>query len=143
MSNGLTGNYDVVVEVNVAAVNRLLASVHQKGADPEASPKFLHSLLARVGDIPKFPQFEIAEIFLREHFGAGVLDHPELWQNALPTLEEHVRDAQESLRKIGRDLSEIDVSPAPSGAFSEAFEARPGSKSGHRPSLYRTAPPRR
>jgi peroxiredoxin len=123
MSNGLTGDYDAVVEISVATVNRLVATVHQKVAlDPEASPKLLHSFVARVGDTPKFAQYELAETFLREYFGANVLNHSDLWQDALPTLEEHVRNAQESLRQIGRDLSEIDGLPAPSGGFSEAFE---------------------
>jgi hypothetical protein len=66
MPNQLTGFFDVVVEVRVAAVNRILATLHQMGADKEASPKFLHSLAARVGDVPKHPTFELAEAFLQD-----------------------------------------------------------------------------
>lgn len=53
MSNGLTGEYDVVVEVGVGTVNRLLATVHQNSASDDASPRFLHSLTARVGYTPQ------------------------------------------------------------------------------------------
>jgi hypothetical protein len=74
-----TNRLDVVVEISLATVNRLLATVNQKGDgpnksnDPKESFKFPHSLVAQVGDIPKFPQFEIAEFFLRAYFGADIL----------------------------------------------------------------------
>ena len=46
MANNLTGDFDVVAEFAVLAVNRLLAGMHQTG-------RFLHSISARVDDNPQ------------------------------------------------------------------------------------------
>jgi hypothetical protein len=45
MANNLTGDFDVVAEFAVLAVDRLLAAMHQTG-------RFLHSISARVDDNP-------------------------------------------------------------------------------------------
>jgi len=46
MANNLTGDFDVVAEFAVLAVDRLLAAMHQTG-------RFLHSISARVDDNPR------------------------------------------------------------------------------------------
>ncbi|MGC2769613.1 MAG: hypothetical protein WB607_29225, partial [Candidatus Acidiferrum sp.] len=46
MANNLTGDFDVVAEFAVLAVNRFLAGMHQTG-------RFLHSISARVDDNPR------------------------------------------------------------------------------------------
>jgi len=46
VANNLTGDFDVVAEFAVLAVNRLLAGMHQTG-------RFLHSISARVDDNPQ------------------------------------------------------------------------------------------
>jgi hypothetical protein len=45
MSSDLTGDYDVVVEFSVEAVNRVLAAMH-------SGNRFPHSLSVRVDDSP-------------------------------------------------------------------------------------------
>lgn len=45
MANDLTGDFDVVAEFGVLAINRLLAGMHQTG-------RFLHSISGRVDDNP-------------------------------------------------------------------------------------------
>ena len=50
MPNKLTGDFDAVVQLRTDALNRLLATLHQNGASPDASPSFPHSFSIRVGD---------------------------------------------------------------------------------------------
>ncbi len=52
MSNTLTGDYDAVLLVSVAKINGILATLHQNGADPDASPVSPHSEKTRIGDQP-------------------------------------------------------------------------------------------
>ncbi len=52
MANNLTGAFDAVVEVRLAPLNAILASVHQRGAWKNVSPTFPHSLAIRIGDAP-------------------------------------------------------------------------------------------
>ncbi|HEX6575869.1 MAG TPA: hypothetical protein VF042_12945 [Gemmatimonadaceae bacterium] len=50
MANPLTGDFEAVLQVSGATVNRLLASMHQNaGANPD-TPTFPHSMQMRVGD---------------------------------------------------------------------------------------------
>ena len=50
MANPLTGDFEAVLQVSGATVNRLLASMHQNaGANPD-TPSFPHSMGMRVGD---------------------------------------------------------------------------------------------
>jgi peroxiredoxin len=121
MSNGLTGYYDVVVEVEVGAVNRLLATVHQNSASEDASPKFIHSRVARVGSKPALSQFELAETFLQEYFAIGSIDSADISQSILTEVQHNVAAAQAAVRKLGRDLSQAVASPAPSGTAAEAL----------------------
>lgn len=51
MANHLTGDYDAVLLVRVTKVNAILATLHQNGADEDATPTFLHSATARVGGL--------------------------------------------------------------------------------------------
>ncbi len=60
MANALTGGFDAVLQVRVEAVNRILATLHQRGASKDASPSFLHSVATRVGDPPEVSQAEWA-----------------------------------------------------------------------------------
>ena len=46
MANNLTGDFDVVAEFAILAVDRLLAGMHQTG-------RFLHSISVRVDDNPR------------------------------------------------------------------------------------------
>ena len=53
MSNSLTGDFDVVVEIAVPIVNRVLASQHQAALYPQhEGPTYLHSFVVRVNDVP-------------------------------------------------------------------------------------------
>jgi peroxiredoxin len=52
MANNLTGAFDAVVEVRLAPLNALAASVHQRGAWKGVSPTFPHSFAVRIGDDP-------------------------------------------------------------------------------------------
>ena len=52
MSNNLTGDYDAVLLVSVTKINGILATLHQNGADPDASPVSPHSEKTRIGDPP-------------------------------------------------------------------------------------------
>jgi hypothetical protein len=107
MSNVLTGDYDAVVEVDVGVVNYILGTLHQKGASEDASPSFLHSFTTRVGDVPKVPKFELAEVFLVQNFGAEAGDIREIPQDVL-------EDVQEDLLQLRRDLSRV-LDPSDSG----------------------------
>jgi thiol-disulfide isomerase/thioredoxin len=53
MANNLTGDFDAVLLIRVKKINALLATLHQNGADEDASPTFPHSVTTRVGDQPK------------------------------------------------------------------------------------------
>jgi peroxiredoxin len=66
MSNALTGDADAVAEVSLAAINRIVASVHARGRSAKAlsekvapakgSLSLLHSMRIRIGIIPKPPK---------------------------------------------------------------------------------------
>ncbi len=53
MPNALTGDFDAVLLIRVARINALLATLHQNGADEDASPTFPHSVRLRIGDPPR------------------------------------------------------------------------------------------
>jgi hypothetical protein len=121
MSNGHTGDYDVVVEVGIGTVNRLLATLHQKGLSEEASPKFLHSLTARVGSIPKRVQFELAEAVLGEYFGGGGLDSGTTTDDVLSNVQNDAVAAQAALTKLERNLAGVGIPAAAGGSLAEAL----------------------
>ena len=51
MANLLTGDYDAVLQVSEATINRLLASMHQNGWRNPNTPSFPHSVGIRLGDV--------------------------------------------------------------------------------------------
>jgi peroxiredoxin len=105
MSNGLTGDYEVAVEVSVAAVNRILATLHQQGMYKEASPKFLHSITARVGEVPKSPKFELLETFLAEALGADGGDLHTRTLESLSAAQGSLLEMQKALTQVTDNLS--------------------------------------
>jgi hypothetical protein len=50
MANALTGDFDAVLQVSGAVINRLLASMHQNHGVKEDLPTFPHSVGLRIGD---------------------------------------------------------------------------------------------
>jgi AhpC/TSA family len=106
MPNGLTGDFEAAVEVSVDAVNRILATLHQAGASEEASPKFLHSITARVGDLPKQPSFDLAEAFLQAIFGAETGDIFKLPEEVLVNAQRDLVDVQRTVFKVTQELSQ-------------------------------------
>ena len=50
MSNPLTGDFEAVLQVSGATVNRLLASMHQDTAANKKTPSFPHGVWIRIGD---------------------------------------------------------------------------------------------
>ncbi len=50
MANPLTGDFEAVLQVSGATVNRLMASIHQNGGAKTTLPGFTHGTTIRVGD---------------------------------------------------------------------------------------------
>ncbi len=61
MANNLTGDYEAVLLIRVLKINGLLATLHQKGADEDASPTFPHSETVRVGDPPTITRPDLGQ----------------------------------------------------------------------------------
>jgi peroxiredoxin len=61
MPNHLTGSYDAVLQIRARAINAILATLHQDGAQEDASPVLQHGVTMRVGDPPPFdhPDFGV------------------------------------------------------------------------------------
>lgn len=53
MPNPLTGDFDAVVQVSDATVDRLLASMHQNDGNDAGLPTLPHRMVARIGDQPQ------------------------------------------------------------------------------------------
>jgi hypothetical protein len=69
VANELTGDFDVVAEFSLPAVNRLLAAMH-------AVKRFPHSLALRVDDIPRPPDRVRPSVFeILDAVGDAVVDH--------------------------------------------------------------------
>src|SRR5215471_11853803 len=68
MANSLTGDFDVVAEFSLPAVNRILAAMHQ-------CQRFLHSISVRIDDNPHpdQPGFPTA-IGVVDSFGEAIAD---------------------------------------------------------------------
>src|SRR5262245_47582687 len=109
MSNGLTGDFEAALEVRIEALNRILATVHQKGAE-DASPKFLHSLTARVGDVPKHPKFELAEAFVLQNFGEAIEDVSTLPDDLLQGVQKDLLGIRRTLLTTAKSIGAIDAS---------------------------------
>ena len=112
MANPLTGDYDVVVEIAVGAIDRILATAHQQSASEAASPQFPYSLTARVGDRPKIVQFELAEAMLEEYFGHGKVDIGSLSDDVLAELQDQVAVAKTTRRKLA-DIADPSAATGP------------------------------
>ena len=121
MSNGLTGDYDVVVEVGVGTVNRLLATVHQNSASQDASPKFLHSLTARIGKIPKRAKLELAEAVLSEYFSVDNFDVDRIPDDVLSNIQQNAAAAEAALTNLRRDFADAATSPVSSSSLADAL----------------------
>jgi hypothetical protein len=111
MGNALTGDYDIVIEVGIGAVDRLLATLHQHGASEAAAPKFLHSLMARVGSSPKLAQFELAEVLLDEQFGSGTVDITKVSPDVLASLQGDANAVRAAVNQLKLDLARITEAP--------------------------------
>ena len=107
MSNGLTGDFEAAVEVHVEALNRFLATLHQKGAFEGASPSFLHSTTARVGEVPKDSKFELAEAFLLQYFEAETLDAARVPNDVLKAVQTDLLSARRSLLNAARAIDSV------------------------------------
>src|SRR5262245_10769083 len=112
MANGLTGELDAVVEVRVEAVNRILATLHQHGVSKDASPTFLHSFTARIGDPPKFPQFDLAAAFLAG-LGANLDDASASAERSLRVMKDVDRVLQDaaSVLEEASSFMDLDIPP--------------------------------
>ena len=119
MSNELTGDFEAAVEISIEALNRILATLHQAGASEEASPKLLHEIIARVGDSPAQPKFELAEAFLQNLASTSgqVFSYP---QNVLRKLQNDLSTIQKTLVGVLRGLSDAG-DPAESTGLSPAL----------------------
>jgi peroxiredoxin len=101
MSNALTGDYDVVVEITTEAIDRLLANIHQTG--DSGSPKFLHSATGRVGD-PTLTKFSVAEGFLLQNFGDKIADINSVPPATLQNLEQDLLAVQSGSNKVAKHI---------------------------------------
>jgi peroxiredoxin len=101
MSNALTGNYDVVLEITIDAIDRILATIHQKG--DSGTPKFLHSATGRVGDA-SLTHFPVAEDFLLQNFGGKIADINSVPPATLQTLEKDLLGLQGQSAKVVQDV---------------------------------------
>jgi peroxiredoxin len=112
MSNGLTGEYDAIVEVKVQAVNRVIATLHQNGLwndpSPDATPRLLHRLTGRVGQTPKLPRYELASAFL-EGLGADSDDISRGSPEMVSVLEGLSRSLQDVFQEIESASSVLTV----------------------------------
>jgi hypothetical protein len=104
MSNALTGDYDVVVEITTDTIDRLLANVHQTG--DTGSPKFLHSVTGRIGD-PTFTQFSVAEGFLLQNFGDKIADINSVPPASLQNLEQDLLAVQSASDQVAREIGGV------------------------------------
>jgi len=69
MANSLTGDFDVVAEFQIPAVNRVLAAMHQTG-------RFLHSISGHVDDNPQPDQpGRPTLVGVVDQFGAAIANH--------------------------------------------------------------------
>jgi hypothetical protein len=76
MANDLTGDFDVVVEFAIGAVDRVLAAMH-------ASGRFLHSMSAHVDDTPPPQKPRPVLLGSVDQYGDATVDHS-LFQSLIP-----------------------------------------------------------
>lgn len=68
MANDLTGDYDVVAEFTIPAVNRILAAMHRGN-------RFPHALSVRVDETPKFADTYAGIRLIVDGHGEAITDH--------------------------------------------------------------------
>src|SRR2546421_8487329 len=106
MSNNLTGDYDAVLLVGVTKINGILATLHQNGADPDASPTFPHSARTRIGDRPKILHPPLADYgawfnemaSTSDGGGDGRSHGSNLWEKAPPGAAKILHQAYDDLQ---------------------------------------------
>lgn len=79
MANNMTGGFDAVVQLAVRQIDGVLATLHQNGANPDATLKLLHSASVRVGDGRPHHPLDV------DVFGEWVLEH----QTSRPPIDSH------------------------------------------------------
>ena len=111
MANNLTGDYEAVLEISVRKLNAILATMHQRGIDPQASPSFAHSGTIQIGE----SRFSEGTSLFRNWLTAAVLASPSTGsstRNARVVLSSTTPPGvSEFLR---RDLSDLDAALSPS-----------------------------
>src|SRR5262245_49273487 len=110
MANPLTGDFDAAVEVHVEALNRILATLHQKKAFEGASPSLLHSITARIGDVPKDPKLELARAFVLRNFGEATADRAALTDEILARVQTGLVNVRRTLLNIAKTVTADDPS---------------------------------
>jgi peroxiredoxin len=112
MSNQLTGDFEAAVEVRVEVLNRILATLHQKGAFEGASPSVLHSFAGRVGNLPTQAKLELAEAFVLQNFGASVGSPAKLPEDVLKSVQADLLSARRTLLKASTSIGAVESSAA-------------------------------
>jgi peroxiredoxin len=117
MANLLTGDFEAVVQISMRQINGLLASLHQNGADENATLKLPHSSGFLIGhDRPDFADQVRADLsewvrsFQTASPSGGVQDFREhLTEFAPPGVAKLMQDA---LAEVGGVLAPPDATPA-------------------------------
>ena len=110
MFNPLTGDFEAALEARVETLNRILATLHQKGAFEGASPSFLHSITARVGEVPNEPKLELAEAFVLQNFVSTGGDAVKLPQDLLTRVQADLLRARRTLMNASSTIGSADPS---------------------------------
>src|SRR5579872_6821570 len=92
MANDLTGDYDVVTQFSLGAVNRILAAMHRGKRLP-------HSLSMAVDDLPEFRLGAIA-VSVVDKFGEAVADPARVKQAAYASAAASPRLTEEVIRNV-------------------------------------------
>lgn len=115
MSNPMTGDYDVVLQVAAATVNNILASLHRRGASDTASAKLPHSFSAAIGQQPTFAGLDLAQTLLNDYFGAGKTNLGNIPPHLLAAVQDDMSTLQAAAGKLASHLGEMAQAPAASG----------------------------
>src|SRR5579862_7877132 len=92
MANDLTGDYDVVTQFSLGAVNRILAAMHRGKRLP-------HSLSMAVDDLPEFRLGAIA-VSVVARFGKANVDSARVKQTAYTSSASSPRLTEEVIRNV-------------------------------------------
>jgi hypothetical protein len=121
MSNALTGDYDVVLEVAARTVDDVLASLHRQGASDTASPKLLHSFSAAIGQAPTLKGLDLAQLLLDDYFGSGKANLGTIPQHLLAAMQDDMTALQAAAAKLANHLGDIAQAPAASSLTGEVL----------------------